>query len=333
MIRIEASNINYGGSFNLLKDLLDYCNSVGYNAEVYVKYNSIYEDLSQHNYRNIKLIKTSNLKTIIRYCKHTKSTLFFCSLPPFSKALKSYVYFHSEYFATRPFSNNSFLNLSGKLKKILYYYWIKFNCQNVDNFICQTEHIKLLLDSTYSIQPLVKPFFHIEKPKDVSTTKYDFIYPAINSVNKNIPILLSALHILRKKKDFTFILTIDQNDLSIIGRINEINNEFPNTIINVGILNHSQVFKYLSRTRCLVFPSLAESFGLPLIEAVSLGLTVISADLPYTYNCIDNPITFNPQDVNDISDKLLRFLVGDYKQIVQKSLISDCKSDIISLLV
>ena len=333
MIRIEASNINYGGSFNLLKDILNYCDTEGYQVEVYIKYNSIYEDLSKCCYSHIKLIKTTNLKTLIRYCRYTRSTLFFCSLPPFTKAAKSYVYFHSEYFATRPLSNNSFLNLSGKIKKIIYYYWIKFNRKNVDNFICQTEHIKILLANTYSLEPLVKPFFSIEKPNGNVEIKYDFIYPAINSINKNIPRLLSALYKLRKQKEFTCVLTIDLKDINIINQISDINDEFPNTIINVGVLSHSCVFKYLSCSRCLVFPSLAESFGLPLIEALSLGLTVISADLPYSYNCVDTPITFDPYNVDDMTSKLLQFLNGDYSQISQKSLVKDHKADIISLLV
>ena len=40
--------------------------------------------------------------------------------------------------------------------------------------------------------------------------------------------------------------------------------------------------EYLS-SEFLMFPSLTESFGLGLIEAIECGCKVIGADLPYTY--------------------------------------------------
>ena len=46
-------------------------------------------------------------------------------------------------------------------------------------------------------------------------------------------------------------------------------------IINVGELDHKDIILLMSKTRFLVFPSIFESFGLPLIEAAQLGLKVI----------------------------------------------------------
>jgi glycosyltransferase involved in cell wall biosynthesis len=47
----------------------------------------------------------------------------------------------------------------------------------------------------------------------------------------------------------------------------------------------------------LFFPSLAESYGLPLVEAMVMGLPVVCADLPYAHwLCADQALYFDPAD-------------------------------------
>ena len=50
----------------------------------------------------------------------------------------------------------------------------------------------------------------------------------------------------------------------------------------------------------MIFPSLAESFGLGLIEAIECGCKVIGADLPYTYEVCEPSIVFDPMDDESI---------------------------------
>ena len=57
----------------------------------------------------------------------------------------------------------------------------------------------------------------------------------------------------------------------------------------------------------MIFPSLEESFGLPLIEAVDMGLDVISSDLDYVYEVINPSLTFNPNDAQSIADTIQKF--------------------------
>ena len=57
----------------------------------------------------------------------------------------------------------------------------------------------------------------------------------------------------------------------------------------------------------MIFPSLEESFGLPLIEAVDMGLDVISSDLDYVYEVINPSLTFNANDAQSIADTIQKF--------------------------
>jgi hypothetical protein len=64
------------------------------------------------------------------------------------------------------------------------------------------------------------------------------------------------------------------------------------------------VVDVLNKTKTLVFPSLHETFGLPLVEACQLKMFVISSDLPYVYDVINPSLTFDPFSKNDIANKM-----------------------------
>ena len=60
-----------------------------------------------------------------------------------------------------------------------------------------------------------------------------------------------------------------------------------------------------------IYPSLKESFGLPLIEAAQLGNQVIAADLPYVYEVIKPSLTFDPYSTQSISNAILKAIETD----------------------
>lgn len=51
-------------------------------------------------------------------------------------------------------------------------------------------------------------------------------------------------------------------------------------VMEIGRCNDAELHHHLSTARALLFPSLVEGFGLPLIEALGLGTPVIASDLP-----------------------------------------------------
>ena len=63
-----------------------------------------------------------------------------------------------------------------------------------------------------------------------------------------------------------------------------------------------------SVSRALIFPSLNESFGLPLLEAQYLGIPIIASELDYVREVVDPIETFNPQSANSIATAVKRFI-------------------------
>ena len=82
------------------------------------------------------------------------------------------------------------------------------------------------------------------------------------------------------------------------------------------------VFFY-KNARALIHPSLAEGFGLPLIEAVYFNLPVIASDISVFQEILTNHyLSFNPYSVDDIRKKIAFFIkkkpTFDYGQILTR---------------
>jgi glycosyltransferase involved in cell wall biosynthesis len=67
--------------------------------------------------------------------------------------------------------------------------------------------------------------------------------------------------------------------------------------------------------RALLMPSFAEGFGLPVAEAMSLGVPVIAADLRvYREIYVNYPVYVNPNDHYQWAAKIQELVVNSGKQ-------------------
>ena len=78
-----------------------------------------------------------------------------------------------------------------------------------------------------------------------------------------------------------------------------------------GTLNRDRVNELYNTSKFAIYPSLVESFGLPLIEATNHGCKVISSDLPYVHEIIKPSLTFNPYSIDSISNAILKAINSD----------------------
>ena len=103
----------------------------------------------------------------------------------------------------------------------------------------------------------------------------------------------------------------DDNNIGVIflGRPTEMK---PNCrgIIKMGYVEHNVIPKYLNAADVYVLPSLAEGCSNSIVEAMACGLPIISSDLPFNYDILDekNAILVNPTNEEEIANaiRLLR---------------------------
>jgi len=336
-IVIEATQTFSPGNVELLIYLLKELVANNFNITLYLGHSTTERIIKELNLSCLYIRKSLVLQTFIRSIYNRKNVLFFCSYPPLSKHQNSIVYYHSLFFFNpkETFFNQK-ITLKTKLSRVIIHFIIKFFHNKVDFFYCQTFEIKKRLQENFNnINVECKPFFNdcelTAARYKVRNTRYDFFYPATADVHKNYFRLFDAVLLLGKKRKLTLVVTVPYDKLKFIDRITEVNSLLGyEAIINIGRVSKHVVIDYLFQTKAMIFPSLEESLGLPLIEAATLNVPILGSDLAYLYNVVENPIVFNPYNAIDISQKMENFLNGIYSGIAQRNKIQNNIYDIVN---
>ncbi len=122
----------------------------------------------------------------------------------------------------------------------------------------------------------------------------DFFYPAAGYSHKNHALIGRMAAAEQPPEGFgRLLLTLEPKEAEVVDF------EIP-WLHNAGRLSPEDCIQTYRQVDALFFPSLAESYGLPLVEAMVLGLPVVCSDLPFArWLCEDQAIYFDPQDPVD----------------------------------
>ena len=244
----------------------------------------------------------------------TEKTRIICmgNLPPlFAKAKQVVVYVQNRYLIEN-LSLSSF-SLLTRIRINVERWWLKSRAHRVNHFIVQTKSMSKLLQLRLWRVPSIFPYFalpKVVKNKSKSPLKkiYDYVYVATGESHKNHRNLIEAWKIMAKRGIFpTLCLTIDKNiELELFRWINAKRQKYDLKIEMVGELKHLEVQDLYSRSTALVYPSIVESLGLPLLEAVASGISIIASDLAYVHDVVKPTAVFNPHSSESIADTLMK---------------------------
>ena len=96
-------------------------------------------------------------------------------------------------------------------------------------------------------------------------------------------------------------------------------------IVNHGQLEFNKLEKIYQKTEFLIFPSLNESFGLPLIESINYNCKVLAPNLNYVNEVITPSIKFDPYSISSLSESITFDITK--KNIKRSKLIVENKID------
>lgn len=135
-------------------------------------------------------------------------------------------------------------------------------------------------------------------------TRPYFIWWGLISRRKNIPNLIAAYRNARK-------ICQELPDLLLIGKCEEymsdIRQYFRDGIHNIPFQDDETLKALVASSKGLIFPSLYEGFGLPVIEAFSQGVNVACSNVTSLPEIADGKaVLFNPDDIYDMTQAIIK---------------------------
>jgi glycosyltransferase involved in cell wall biosynthesis len=139
-------------------------------------------------------------------------------------------------------------------------------------------------------------------------------YPANMWPHKNHQLLLLALHRLRRLYGVTLPLVLTGDDMGQWKTLEEIAQHFQvrDQIHYLGYVAAEELPPLYTGATMVVFPSLYEGFGLPLLEAMQLGCPVAAANLTSIPEVVgEAALLFDPRNPDSIAAAMHRLIVDD----------------------
>jgi glycosyltransferase involved in cell wall biosynthesis len=213
-----------------------------------------------------------------------------------SKPIPNFIYYHQSI----PFFKRYWNPFKSNQKTLFFYkniypFFVRLLLNQKTEIFVQTNFMKkdfasyfnFPLEKIHIISPKVLIPTVVESPKiSIDLEQFNLFFPAQPFVYKNHKIVFNALNNLDKElqKKITLHLTCDKEDLLHLYTASD----YLFHVNYLGNISFEKVLSLYKNADALLFPSLIESLGLPLIEAASFGIPIIAADLPYAREVLSN---------------------------------------------
>ncbi|MDD7805845.1 MAG: glycosyltransferase [Endozoicomonas sp. (ex Botrylloides leachii)] len=314
---IYAHGVHSGGGLTLLKDV--FAAAEGDATYHFILDTRCHQYATQYDLVNVDYFSpglTGRLRselTLKRSNHAFKRILSFNSLPfLISINIHTTVFFQNVNLISKPAHST----LVERLKRILF----KRMATSVDQFVVQTRSVHDAVTRATRrpcrIGTLLDPFL-LEHLCHSSTTSLmvsqtkRFVYVADGSPHKNHMRLLQAWELLHETFANLRIELLVTLPLNAGGRWEELTERFDVrrlSVVNIGVVSRDQIFEVYKTCDALVFPSLRESFGLPLLEATASNLDILASELDFVRDVVSPVEVFNPNSKISIARSIARYL-------------------------
>lgn len=223
-----------------------------------------------------------------------------------------------------PFSDLRFNELEFKhfiRQKMLLSHYLRKQRKLISGVIVQTEWMKHALETKFNYRC---PFAIVKSPvSDLKNNNeelgkflndrilvegFKVFYPTNTEKYKNNDRLIQAIEEYNKHNEIKITLFIT------------IEGESSKYIVRTGKIPYESIYTMYSNMNALIFPSLTETMGFPLLEALQCNLPIIASDLPYAREiCKDGAFYFDPRSQNSIINSLIEFTNEPLKHLKSQS--------------
>lgn len=336
MVLVDAIYVNNSGGLVLLKYLIEELE--GSELDIFYILDDRTVDVFAHiNKNKIVFLSNSLHQRWIFYFKNKHrfdKVLCFGNLPPPMRlSVPVLVYFHQLLFLSIP---NDF-SLKDKVVYNIKQKILSFYKGNASTWITQSQLVKSKLSNKYFSRKFVNieviPFYpplDFLTNKDLERKENSFLYVSNSGPHKNHNKLIEAFcNAYDMTQKGSLIVTVPTSATNLCKLILEKNKQgYP--INNVGFINRKELVELYLTHEYLIFPSLDESFGLGLVEAIDGGCKILVSELPYAYQVCEPSLTFNPNIKESIKSSIIMAIEKELPE--SKKIISNDINQLISLL-
>lgn len=134
-----------------------------------------------------------------------------------------------------------------------------------------------------------------------------FLYTGNAYPHKNLDRLIDAIVVLNKNYKEKILLKISSSRNAFVERLNKSIKEknAEKYVKLLGYVSDEEIKDMYKNSIAFVFPTLAEGFGLPPMEAINSGTIAVVSDIPVLKEVYgDSVLYFNPTDVYSIANSL-----------------------------
>ena len=339
IVLINAISIKEGGSLLVLKRLLSGLIKFRPGITLHVVVNTKVARLPEFQRDNIKLWSYS-------WAEKSVVHLLVCyniSMPRLASKVKAHIFFsltnylpfklkiptlllvqHAGHFSP-DFERLYLKTYGGIFSKLSWRYkkrWVK---RSIERASLVTVQKKTLADDIRRIMQMgnkeIKVIPHglgqcsLSHPKKFPRNgKIRIGYITKFGVQKNFEVLFRAVsELLKEGRDVELVLTLDENIMeckNILNKVCAIG--LARHIVNYGEIKEEEIEKLYDSLHIFVFPSLCESFGFPMIEAMSRGLPLLAADVPGNRDVAGEEGTFFGVDDNDnLAGQIIKLMANE----------------------
>lgn len=328
-LRISAFGINSGGGLVLLKALLEGIGqdlrSIDIDARVSASQVGVPEGTPTRSVpRSFVARILSSIRTA-RQSRKGEALLCFNSLPPLVRSRARVVtYVHAPHFVGAH-AGIRYTPVT-RLRLLLERLWFRFAIRHTDEAWVQTPTMahrfhQLYPTVTVRVVPLLDAtLYRMVSALDKAETAvapapwHDkaFFYPADTVGHKNHVNLLRAWALLHDAgHEGELWLTLDAEELDAMLAQAGVSRERGTTIRALGRLSRDDVLARMSAASALIFPSTAETFGLPMLEASALNKPIVASERDFVRDVCRPAQTFDPASPHSIADAVTRFVEGE----------------------
>lgn len=340
VMAISGINLFEGGALSVYKDCLSSMLKSGVLNQYHVIAFVHRKEIFQEFVNEIEIVEIPNARKNYLYRFYYEYIFFYfysCrrkihiwfsihDITPNVKADKRYVYCHNAAPFLKKTKTVWKYSKTVYLMSVFYKYIYKIHIKCNSAVIVQQNWIREEFKHMFGVRNVIVAKPNVTVPESMaedgsrkekkSAEKIIFIYAAFPRVFKNYEVICKAAELLEDiEEQFEVWLTIDGSENKYS---RDIKNRYSrnSSIKWLGLMERNVLSELYQKSDCMIFPSLLETWGLPITEYKATGNPIIMADLKYAHETVGTygqAVFFEPQNESRLAELMRNMVNGNMR--------------------